>query len=91
MTLRHQLLLSGFIVNAICPECHISRLMIRVIMGNLLAFTLRLRKTSARRQSDEVCVISHHLKWGPLPSNKVCRTAKHVRKRKGMKGEKDEE
>jgi hypothetical protein len=29
----------------------------------------QLRKTSARRQSDEGCEISYRLKWGTLPPN----------------------
>jgi hypothetical protein len=51
---------------ATCPKCHnshVCRLMIRMIMRlywglctDFLAFTLQLRKTSARRLSDEGCV-----------------------------------
>ena len=35
--------------------------------------------------SDECCVASHHLKWGPLLANEVCRIAQHVRKGEGSK------
>ena len=73
-----------------CPVCHVSQLMIMVIIirnwglcTDFLAFDLWLRKTpetSARRPSDEDCAISHRLKWNPLPPNDVCRIAQHIRK-----------
>ena len=53
------------------PEWHGSHVMIRVKMGwknrglcpNLLEFTLPLRKTPAKRQSDVGCVTGHRLKY----------------------------
>ena len=51
----HQLL-SGLLAEVTCPKCHVSQLIIRVIMRwyrglctDLMAFTLQLRKTSVRR------------------------------------------
>ena len=56
----------------------------------LLTFTLGLRKTSARRQSDEGCATSQGLKWGPLPPNYIGRTTQPFRegggRRKGWRG-----
>ena len=53
----HQLL-SGFLAKGHLPECHVCQVTMRVIMRryrelctDLLVFTLRLRKTSARRPS----------------------------------------
>ena len=65
--------------------------MIPGLCTDLLTFNLRLRKTSARRPTDESCSTTHCLKWGPLQENDVCRSEKHVRK--GEVGEKrrDEE
>ena len=43
-----------------------------MLCPDLLAFTLKLRKTSetsARRPSDGGCATSYRLKWGPLPPN----------------------
>ena len=61
--------------------------MIRVIIigyqglcTDLLAFTLQLRKTSARRPSDDGSATSHRLNWGSLPPIEVGRIAQHVRK-----------
>ena len=63
---RCQQLLSGFLTNVTCPECHVNhvcQLTIRVIMKwswglctDLLAFAWQLRKTSVRRPSDEGAV-----------------------------------
>ena len=72
----HQLLSSGFLAKGHLPW--VSRqsrrsLMIRVTMKwswglctDLLAFALQLRKTSAKRPSNEGT--SHRLKWGPFSS-----------------------
>ena len=49
---------------------------------DLLAFILRFRKTVeiwVSRMSDEICRISHHLKWGPLPPNDIGRIAQQTR------------
>ena len=40
----------------------------------------KLRKTSARRSSDEVYVTSHFLKWGSLPPDEVGRREKEGKK-----------
>ena len=37
----------------------------------LLALTLQLRETSAKRPSDEGCVTCRRFKWGSLPPNEV--------------------
>ena len=55
----------------------------RGLCTDSLAFVLQLRKTSARRPSDEGCVTSLHLKCGPLPPNEVGRIAQHVKQREG--------
>ena len=78
----------------IFPEYHVSyvcRLMIRVIMKctrelgtDLLEFILWLRKTSARRLSDEEYATSYRLEWGPVPPNMFSMIAQHVRE-KGKK------
>ena len=47
---------------------------------NLLVFTLRLRKTSARRPSDVSCETSHRHKWGILPPNEIISIAQHALK-----------
>ena len=53
----------------------------------LLAFALELRKTSARRPSDEGgCATCHCLNWNHFPPNEVGRIAQHVRKGEGRKG-----
>ena len=54
--------------------------------------TLRLRKTSARRQSDEVCATSHRLKWGPKIKMKSVRSQSTSGngEKKGMGGDSDE-
>ena len=36
-----------------------------------VTFTLWLRKTSARRSSDEDCATNHRLKWDPMPVIKL--------------------
>ena len=48
------------------------------------------RKTSAMRQSDEGCAISHRLRCGPLLPNKVGGIAQLVRTGEGRKEEKEE-
>ena len=50
---------------------------------DLLAFTLQLKNTSTKRPSDEGCVTSHSLKWGPLPPNEVGRITQHIREGEG--------
>ena len=44
---------------------------------HLLAFTLRLKKTSARRPFNEGYATSLHFKWGPLPTNAFCRITQY--------------
>ena len=85
----HQVL-SRFLAKGDCPKCHVCWLMIRVIMKwyqglrtDLMAFTLWLRKTSAKRPSDECCVTSHHLKWDPLLQKDIGR----IREKEGWKGQ----
>jgi hypothetical protein len=51
-----------------------------------MAFTSRLRKTSARRLSGEGCVICHRLKCGLLPADEVGRISQHVRRGEGRMG-----
>ena len=53
---------------------------------DLLTFTFKQRKTSARRPSGEGCATSNFLKSGPLPPNEVGKIAQHVREEKGRKG-----
>jgi hypothetical protein len=56
---------------------------------DLLAFTLRLRKTPEsfnRRLSVEGCAFIHRLKWSPLPPNNVCMIAQNVVEEDGRKG-----
>ena len=51
----------------------------------LLAFTVWLRKTSAKRPSDEGCANSHRLKWSPLPPNDVGSISERAREGEGRK------
>ena len=44
-----------------------------------------LKKTSARRRSDEDSAARHRFKWGPLPQNEVGRITQHVREEEGGK------
>ena len=96
--LCHQLL-AWFLDNGHLPRVlHQSylRLMIRRVMRwnrglctDLLAFTLKLSKTSAKRPSEEGSATSNCLKWGPLTPNDVERITQHVREEEGRKLVKD--
>ena len=56
-----------------------------------MAFTLWLRKTSARRPSDQVYVTSHSHQMGSLPPNDVGRIAQLAREGEGRQEGKDGE
>ena len=91
----HQLL-SGFLANDHSHQSLLSannkgdnEVKLRA-MHRSLSIYIMAEKTSARRSSDKDCATNQHLKWGPLPSNEVSRTTKHVREGEGRK-EKDRE
>ena len=50
-------------------------------------FSLRLRKTLARKPSDEGCATSHGLKWGPLLPNDIGRFIQNSKE--GKEGKKE--
>ena len=52
------------------------------VSTDILAFNLCLRKTPARRLSDEDCAATYHLKWVPLLPNEV---AQHMGREKDHK------
>ena len=94
---RCNLFRSGFLANSNFPRVARQSAnekgdneMIHGLCTDLLAFTLRLRKTpenSNRRPSDESRVASDHLKWSPLFPNKVIgRITEHIRKGERRKG-----
>ena len=92
---------AGFLANGLL--LHVSRqsrlsdndkgdneMMIPGAVQNLLAVTLRLRKSPeklSKETVDEDSETIHRLKWGPLPPNEVGRIAQHVKKGKGRKKE----
>ena len=58
-----------------------------------LSFTLWLRKMPENhsQEIDYDFVISHFLKWGPLPPNEVGRIAQHVKEEEGRRERKNKE
>ena len=56
-----------------------------VFSQDFLAFTLRMRKTSIRRPSEEGFATSHRLKWGTLLPNDAVKIAQHVTAGEGRK------
>ena len=84
--------MSGFLANFYLP--HVSRQSANnksdneMKSGTVYRFPgiyLTTEKTSPRRPSDEDCVISHSLKWGPLPPNDVGSHNSSGREKEGKK------
>ena len=66
--------------------------MVRGLCTDLLAFTLKLRKTRenlSQETIDEGCATSYHVKWSSLLQNEIGRIAQHVSNRNGRKQGKD--